>query len=282
MYSLPISTYSDYWHATRVWTSYLGGLAILAAGTRYSSLGVTDITGTIHPTYRQASQSLNTNKLGTSVSLLDPRPSLSAQGVLSRGAEVRTNKIEVVYIEIPFNTDYVESDQLLPGKGQIQEKGVNGILRQSIKTFQVDGLIDHQQVQSSFVFKSPKNEVILRNSKSVPKKKVIVQNPQPVAVKGLESPKMNIRKTLNVQSTAYTFTGNKTATGVEPRQGIIAVDPKVIAMGSKLYVEGYGYAIAADTGGAIRGNRIDVFFPTPRQCIDWGRKNIVIYVLNTN
>ena len=299
MYSLPISTYSDYWRATKVWSSYLGGLAVFAAGTRYSVMGAPDIIRTMQPIFQQTTQSLNTNKLGTEVSFSDPRqwassqgtvsrgvsiqgessPGLASQGISSQGAERISNKIEVVNIEIPFDTQYVESDKLLPGKSEMQEKGEKGILRQVVKTFEVGGQISDQQVQSSFEFKSPKKEVILQNSKPVPKKKVIIQSSIPAAVESLELAKMNIRLTLNVESTAYTYTGNKTATGVEPREGLIAVDPKVIAMGSKVYVEGYGYAIAADTGGAIRGNRIDVFFPTLRKCIDWGRKSVHIYVL---
>jgi 3D (Asp-Asp-Asp) domain-containing protein len=284
MYSLPISTYSDYWRATKIWSSYLGGLAVFAAGTRYSVIAAPDITRTMQPTFQQTTQSLNTNKLGTEVSRgvsVQGESSLgvASQGVPSQGALRISTKIQIVDIEIPFDTQYVESDKLLPGKSKMQEKGEKGILRQVVKTFEAGGQITDQQVQSSFEFKSPKKEVILQNSKPVPKKKVIIQNSKPAAAEGPELAKMNIRLTLNVESTAYTYTGNKTATGVEPREGLIAVDPKVIAMGSKVYVEGYGYAIAADTGGAIRGNRIDVFYPTLRQCIDWGRKSVHIYVL---
>jgi len=279
MYSLPISTYSDYWRATKAWSSYLGGLAVFAAGTRYSVLGTPDLTRTIQPTFQQTTQSLNTNKLGTEVSRGVSIQGEASQGILNQGAERISNKIEVINQEIPFDTQYVESDKLLPGNREIQEKGEKGILRQVVKTVEVGGKISDQQVQSSFEFKSSKREVILRNSKPAPKKKVILQNAIPTAAVGLELANMNISLTLNVESTAYTFTGNKTATGVEPKQGVIAVDPKVIKLGSKVYVEGYGYAIAADTGGAIRGNRIDVFFPTLRQCINWGRKAIRIYVL---
>lgn len=231
MYSLPISTYSDYWRATKVWGSYLGGLAVFAAGTRYSALDVPDITRMIQPTFQQTTQSLNTNKLGTEVSRglsiqEEYSPGVERQAVPSQEVGTITTIIDVVDKEIPFETQYVESDTLLPGKSEIKE------------------------------------------------------DPVPATKQSDELANMNIRLTLNVEATAYTFTGNKTATGVEPRQGLIAVDPKVIAMGSKVYVEGYGYAIAADTGGAIRGNRIDVFFPTLRQCIDWGRKPVQIYVLH--
>ncbi len=65
-----------------------------------------------------------------------------------------------------------------------------------------------------------------------------------------------------------------------PSLKVIAVDPNVIPLGSKVYVEGYGYAVAGDIGGAIKGNRIDVFVPTHSQAIQWGRKNVRVKVLN--
>lgn len=287
MYSLPISTYSDYWRATKIWSSYIGGIAVFAAGTHYSAMSVPHIIEPIS-TFQQAAQTLTTNKLGAEVSFssLIQKPSsqgTAIMGVFSQGAERISNKIEIVDSEIPFKTQYVESDKILPGKRQTQEKGENGILREVVKTFEVDGQINHQQVQKSFELKTPKNEVIIQNTKPVSKKKVVIANTsQPAASQSIEVSKMNVSRSLNSESTAYTFTGNKTATGIVPREGIIAVDPKVIALGSKVYVEGYGYAIAADTGGDIRGNRIDVFFPTLRQCINWGRRVVRIYVIKPN
>ncbi len=60
---------------------------------------------------------------------------------------------------------------------------------------------------------------------------------------------------------------------------MIAVDPKVIPLGTKVWVEGYGYAVAGDTGGAIKGNKIDVFIPTQSQALKWGRKNVKIKII---
>ena len=60
---------------------------------------------------------------------------------------------------------------------------------------------------------------------------------------------------------------------------VIAVDPNVIELGTKVYVEGYGYAIAGDTGGAIKGNKIDVFIPTKSEAYKWGRKNVKITIV---
>ncbi|MDW0110304.1 3D domain-containing protein [Sporosarcina aquimarina] len=65
-----------------------------------------------------------------------------------------------------------------------------------------------------------------------------------------------------------------------PGLKVIAVDPKVIPLGSKVYVDGYGYAVAGDIGGAIKGNRIDVFMASHSAAIKWGRKSVRVKVLN--
>lgn len=63
-----------------------------------------------------------------------------------------------------------------------------------------------------------------------------------------------------------------------PGAKVIAVDPKVIPLGTKVYVEGYGEAIAGDTGGSIKGNKIDVFYPTRQMALDWGRRTVTVKV----
>jgi 3D (Asp-Asp-Asp) domain-containing protein/LysM repeat protein len=95
-------------------------------------------------------------------------------------------------------------------------------------------------------------------------------------------------KELTVEATAYTAycegCSGTTATGIDlianPNQKVIAVDPSVIPLGSKVYVEGYGEAIAGDTGGAIKGNRIDVFLPSKQDAINFGRKQLTVTILN--
>nr|WP_071459799.1 3D domain-containing protein [Bacillus mediterraneensis] len=90
-----------------------------------------------------------------------------------------------------------------------------------------------------------------------------------------------------VSATAYTANckgcSGTTATGVNlkanPGAKVIAVDPSVIPLGSKVYVEGYGYATAADTGGAIKGNKIDVFIPNQSDALAWGRKQVKVTIV---
>jgi 3D (Asp-Asp-Asp) domain-containing protein len=96
------------------------------------------------------------------------------------------------------------------------------------------------------------------------------------------------RKGMTVESTAYTascegcsgVTANGTNLKEIPYAKVIAVDPNVIPMGSVVYVPGYGYAVAADTGGAIKGNKIDIFMKNYSDAVNWGRKNVNITIIN--
>ncbi|WP_416176455.1 3D domain-containing protein [Clostridium sp.] len=88
----------------------------------------------------------------------------------------------------------------------------------------------------------------------------------------------SVSKVISVNATAYSISGI-TANGMKTSKGIIAVDPRVIPLGSRVYIEGYGYAIAADTGGAIKGNRVDLFFPSNSDAQNWGMKSVNLYIL---
>lgn len=93
----------------------------------------------------------------------------------------------------------------------------------------------------------------------------------------------NSKATYSMVATAYTG-GSLTAMGLKPVRdpnGIstIAVDPSVIPLGSKVYVEGYGIAIASDTGGAIKGNKIDIYMNSLSDCISFGRRTVTVSIL---
>ena len=85
-------------------------------------------------------------------------------------------------------------------------------------------------------------------------------------------------ETIILEATAYTWTGYRTATGTWPSRGTVATDPRVIPTGSKLWVEGYGEAVAADTGGAIKGQRIDLYMDTKHECLQWGRRKVEVQI----
>ncbi|NFI44072.1 hypothetical protein FDA79_16795 [Clostridium botulinum] len=98
-----------------------------------------------------------------------------------------------------------------------------------------------------------------------------------------ESNSMSYSKVVVVEATAYAG-DSATASGEKPNRNpngysTIAVDPRVIPWGARVYVEGYGYAIAHDTGGDIKGNRIDLFMNSEAECNSWGRRSVKVYIL---
>ncbi|KPN95661.1 3D domain-containing protein [Lysinibacillus sp. ZYM-1] len=106
--------------------------------------------------------------------------------------------------------------------------------------------------------------------------------------KPVSTPTNGSGRTLTMRATAYTaycegcsgITANGTDIRSNPNLKVIAVDPRVIPLGSRVWVEGYGEAIAADTGGAIKGNKIDVFIPTEGQAMQWGVKTVTVKILD--
>lgn len=91
------------------------------------------------------------------------------------------------------------------------------------------------------------------------------------------------KKTLSMEATAYAG-HTTTAMGLKPVRNpngmsSVAVDPNVIPLGSKVYVSGYGYAIASDTGGDIKGNRIDLFMNSESECMQFGRQNVTVTIV---
>lgn len=119
-----------------------------------------------------------------------------------------------------------------------------------------------------------------------------MQNQTAVPGQKAETPPTNYEKVLDVKATAYApgqsdngKWGNKTHLGTTVRPGVLAVDPKIIPLGSKVYVQypdGHGeYAVAEDTGGAIKGNRIDIAMSNREQAKNFGIRHVKVYVLST-
>jgi len=105
------------------------------------------------------------------------------------------------------------------------------------------------------------------------------------------APVFDYSEVLTMNATAYTCdfasTGKRPgdkgfgicATGMTAQYGVVAVDPKVIPLHTKLYIEGYGFAIAGDTGGAVKGNVIDLYLDTTAEAINFGRQKRQVYIL---
>ena len=137
-------------------------------------------------------------------------------------------------------------------------------------------------------FKS-KSETIINDlnihNKNIEEKKVddALSTTNSDNIKIESNPTNNYKEVYTMMSTAYagdtiTYMGT---TPVRDPAGIstIAVDPSIIPLGSKVYIPGYGLAIASDTGGLINGNRIDLFLNSEDECINWGVQTVSLYLI---
>lgn len=187
------------------------------------------------------------------------------------------SRMETETEEIAPARDRVEDATLAFGETKVLEEGVPGLRENTLNISYRDGKEIDRTVVASRVLKEPGLTTVAYGVSLASRSGESSGQAEALSVNG-ES--INYSRKLAVESTAYTWTGNKTATGTWPDKGTIAVDPRVIPLGSKVYVEGYGFATATDTGGAIKGNIIDVYFPSYDECIQWGRKHgINVYIL---
>lgn len=129
----------------------------------------------------------------------------------------------------------------------------------------------------------------IKASAAKPKSSVSANKPSNNKTKKVTiAPTNTTGQSYTMRATAYTayctgcsgITANGTNLRSNPNLKVIAVDPRVIPLGTKVWVEGYGEAVAADTGGAIKGNKIDVFIPTDGQARNWGVRTVTVRVLN--
>lgn len=186
--------------------------------------------------------------------------------------------------EIPFQSREVSDSTLAKGKTRIKTKGVNGLKRTTYAVTTENGTEIKRDVLSEVIIAEPKAQVIAVGTSQAKKASGGTKTVTTNAGKNL-----SYSKKLTVTATAYTAApGKKTASGRVAQYGVIAVDPKVIPLGTRLYVEStddgkswqYGYCIAGDTGGAVKGNKIDLYYDTRNQCLQFGRRSAIVYVLD--
>lgn len=184
-------------------------------------------------------------------------------GMLIRVDRVTTRIVEE---EVPIPNKIIrESDKTLHrGIIRVVQQGSQGLERRIWQVVLKNGKETEKRLLASNVIKQPVDRVVR------------VGVLQTVSRGGYE---LRFSRAYDMVATAYTYTGNNTRTGVPPRVGTVAVDPSVIPLGSRLYIEGYGYGRAMDVGSKIKGNRIDVFMETHSQALRWGRRTVKVYLL---
>ncbi|CAN2247289.1 ubiquitin-like domain-containing protein [Bacillus vallismortis] len=218
------------------------------------------------------------------------KPALDAK--LTKGkADITITRIEkvtdVVEEKIAFDVKKQEDASLEKGEEKVVQKGKEGKLKKHFEVVKENGKEVSRELVKEETAEQSKDKVIAVGTKqSSPKvEKVSASGDLKTVVSRSNE---STGKVMTVSSTAYTAScsgcSGHTATGVNlknnPNAKVIAVDPNVIPLGTKVHVEGYGYAIAADTGSAIKGNKIDVFFPEKSSAYRWGNKTVKIKILN--
>ena len=156
--------------------------------------------------------------------------------------------------------------------------GVNGALAENLNTVEE---IKDQPVEVAQNISELKVEAVESDINTV----AIVEE-QPVRENVVETSGggMNYSAVMSMEATAYLPTDGSsagiTATGIKATYGVVAVDPRVIPLGTKVYIPGYGVALAADTGGAIKGYKIDLCMESYAECMQFGRRNVTVYILD--
>jgi resuscitation-promoting factor RpfB len=208
------------------------------------------------------------NKKQITLNELD-RVEPSLNEVVTENSMVKVIRVEKVtdVVEEPISYAVVKQNDanLDSGVEQVRVQGENGTKQKTMEVVKENGKEISRTVVNEQVTKEAKNQVIATGTRQG-----------------------SVAREMMVTATAYAASqpGNQglTAGGYNIQQNpgmkLIAVDPRIIPLGTKVWVEGYGYAIAGDTGGAIKGNKIDVLLPTISQVYNWGRKQVKIKILN--
>lgn len=186
-------------------------------------------------------------------------------------------------VEAPFKTIKKKNKELSHKQSKILVQGVNGKNKVKCKEYYAgDKLIKEEVIHVETIVK-PIDQVFEEGTKDV------FTN---------DRGDFTARKAIKMVATAYEAgprsTGKRpgdkgygiTASGARAKRGTVAVDPRVIPLGTKLYIKSltpgvpdYGFAIAQDTGGAIKGNKIDLFMDTVWECLQFGRRPVMVYIL---
>jgi 3D (Asp-Asp-Asp) domain-containing protein len=174
---------------------------------------------------------------------------------------------------IPYPTLRRSSSELRSGTSKTVRAGVNGEKVSTYKVTLKDDVETKRELVSSRVLRKPVPEI------------VAVGRGRELASRGGYA---SGRRVLVMVATGYSPSpadngGNRsgrTAIGLRIGRGVVAVDPRFIPLGTRLYIEGYGYAVAADTGGAIKGNRIDLGHDSRGGANRFGRRRVIVHVLD--
>ena len=215
---------------------------------------------------------------------------------VDEGMTIRIDRVRTVTDTktktVKYQTVTKKDKTLAAGKTKVSVEGVNGEKKVTTVRRYVNGKLTDTKVTEK-VTKKAVNKVVLKGTgkeakKTSAKKSSVSVNKggKTLTINGRE---ISYSKVLTGTGTAYTARrGARTSTGKAVKVGLVAVDPRKIPYGTRLYIVSsdgrynYGYAIAADTGGALRSGRVlvDLFYNTERECVNFGRRQVKVYILD--
>ena len=194
-----------------------------------------------------------------------------------------TENIEMVKETLPFQVIKRANEKMAKDETRVVQEGAEGVKEKKYAIVYRDGKEVSRELIEDKIISQPVNKVIEYGTVAT--------------YKTSRGDVFRYKKVLNMRATAYDLSyescGKRpedpgygiTATGMKAKHGVVAVDPKVIPLHSRLYIEGangswtYGYAVAGDVGGGVNGNKIDLFFENPGQAKQFGVKNAKVYIL---
>ena len=191
------------------------------------------------------------------------------------GMKARVTRIEVrevtVNEKIARQTVRKASPSLRPGHSRISDPGQDGLQKVTYRLTFADGKRVMKERLASQVIRPARPRIVLYGKGS------------PLPSRGFFS-----RKVLMMTATAYDpgprscgpYANGRTSTGRKAGKGVVAVDPRVIPLGTKLYIEGYGFAVAGDTGSAIKGAKIDLGHDSYAAALRFGRRPVVVHIID--
>ncbi len=177
---------------------------------------------------------------------------------------VRT-EYETERVETKFEVKYVADSSLVIGETKVEQKGRKGVKEETYEITYVDGKEVERTLYQTETVKKRRDKLIHYGTKLL--------SGRPSGLKYKE-------KISRVRAVSYHYGGNPRGSyGLSCEYGTCAVDPDLIPLGSLLYIEGYGYAIANDVGGAIKGKTVDVYMERMEQCGIWGARWCDVYIV---
>ena len=237
--------------------------------------------------------------MGVSLAILD-RVTPDASALMRSGVAIRVTRIGAQLRKtnraIPAELRYQPTTRIPAGAKSTIQEAKAGTLEITERVWTRDGQITKRELVSQRIAAQPRHKIIALGVSS----NILPSNVRPhkryaLAYRG-GTPRDRMLapadprtfapvKSMMVLATGYSAgpaggaIGNWTATGVRCTYGAVAVDPRLIPLGSKLYIEGYGYGFACDTGGAIKGKHIDLAFNSPGAAMRHGKKQVKVWIL---